>query len=352
MLIRHRRHRTKDGALMVKAFSTYPWRNATWRDRVDVVRLPPSSIGRFTAVLRAARTHGILVLNGFSRADLLAAVLVARLRRPPHVVILDPTWGRGDNWADRLACRTVLALFDGDHVHYGVLSAFEVETFPRTWGVDPARVHKVLWSCTLSDGELIASRSTGGGVFAGGNSLRDWDLMLRAAGTLSAPVTIAAPNLTAEQLRSAPENVTAGPVSPAQYDALLRGADVVVVPMQSRDDRSSGQGTMLAAMALGKPLVVNDAPGVRDYVRDGETGVVVPRDDPAALAAALCRLLGDEQLRTRLGDAAEREVQQRFLLPHYVERVLGLMDALPIRRAAAPPSRDRIRERALPRTRD
>lgn len=337
---------------MAMAFSTYPWRNATWRERVDVVRLPPSSARRFMAVLRAARTHDILILNGFSRADLLAAVLVARLRRPPRVVILDPTWSRGENWADRAACRTVLDLFDGDHVHYGVLTEFEVGTFPRTWRVDPARVHKVLWSCTLSDDELIASRGTGGGVFAGGNSLRDWDLMLRAAGMVSAPVTIAAPNLTAEQLRSAPGNVTAGPVSPARYDALLRGADVVVVPMQSRDDRSSGQGTMLAAMALGKPLVVNDAPGVRDYVRDGETGVVVPRDDPAALAAALCRLLGDEPLRTRLGAAAEQEVRQRFLLPHYVERVLGLMDALPARRAAAPPSLDRIRERALARTRD
>ena len=351
MLIRHRRHRTKDGALMVKAFSTYPWRNATWRDRVDVVRLPPSSIGRFTAVLRAARTHGILVLNGFSRADLLAAVLVARLRRPPHVVILDPTWGRGTtgptDWpaVPSSYCSTATT---------SITASCRRSRSGRSpeHGGGPCPRTQVLWSCTLSDGELIASRSTGGGVFAGGNSLRDWDLMLRAAGTLSAPVTIAAPNLTTEQLRSAPENVTAGPVSPAQYDALLRGADVVVVPMQSRDDRSSGQGTMLAAMALGKPLVVNDAPGVRDYVRDGETGVVVPRDDPAALAAALCRLLGDEQLRTRLGDAAEREVQQRFLLPHYVERVLGLMDALPIRRAAAAPSRDRIRERGLARTRD
>lgn len=231
--------------------------------------------------------------------------------------------GRGENWADRAACRTVLTLFDGDYVHYGVLTEFEVGTFPPTWGVDPARVHKVLWSCTLSDDELIASRGTGGGVFAAGNSLRDWDLMLRAAGMVSAPVTIAAPNLTLEQLRSAPRNVTAGPVSPARYDALLRSADVVVVPMQSRDDRSSGQGTMLAAMALGKPLVVNDAPGVRDYVKDSETGVVVTRDDPAALAAARCRLLGDEPLRTRLGAAVEREVRQRFMLPHTVERVLG-----------------------------
>ncbi|KQP93884.1 hypothetical protein ASF55_18255 [Methylobacterium sp. Leaf119] len=57
----------KDGALLAMAFLTYPWRNATWRKRVDVVRPPPSSTRRFIDVLRAARTHSILILNGFSR---------------------------------------------------------------------------------------------------------------------------------------------------------------------------------------------------------------------------------------------------------------------------------------------
>ena len=144
-------------------------------------------------------------------------------------------------------------------------------------------------------------------------------------------MTIASAVLTPQQLAAASGNVIAGPVSAARYDELLRGSDVVVVPMEAREDRSSGQGTMLAAMALGKPLVVNDAPGVRDYVTDGETGVVVPRSDPAALAAVLQRLMADDELRARMGTAAEREVQQRFLRPHYVQRVLQLVDALPPR---------------------
>lgn len=316
---------------MAKIFSTYPWRNAAWLERVDVVKLPSSSPKRMVSVLQAALTHDVLVLNGFARADLLAAGLVARLPRPPFIVILDPTWSKGGSLVDRTFCRTALRVFDGDHVHYGVLSQFEAASFPRTWEVDAARVHKVLWSCTLSDKELTAPRSVGGGVFAGGNSLRDWDLMLRAASAVPGPITIASPTLTAKQLATAPANVTAGPVSAARYDELLRGADIVVVPMQVHDDRSSGQGTMLAAMALGKPLVVNDAPGVRDYVTDGETGIIVPRDDPDSLAEALRRLLADHQLRSRLGAAAERDVQQRFLLPHYVQRVLQLLDGLPSR---------------------
>ena len=105
-------------------------------------------------------------------------------------------------------------------------------------------------------------------------------------------------------------------------------ADIVVVPMEARTDRSSGQGTMLAAMALGKPLVVNDVPGVRDYVTDGETGLIVPRRDPEALASALKRLLTDAGQRARLGEAAERDVRRRFLREHYVERVLALVDRI------------------------
>jgi glycosyltransferase involved in cell wall biosynthesis len=46
--------------------------------------------------------------------------------------------------------------------------------------------------------------------------------------------------------------------------------------------------------------------------RDGETGLVVPPGDPAALAAALNRLLGDEALRTRLAAGARARARARF----------------------------------------
>jgi len=62
--------------------------------------------------------------------------------------------------------------------------------------------------------------------------------------------------------------------------------------------------TVLEAAACGTPAVATDAPGLRDSVRDGETGLLVPPDDPAALARALGRVLGDAALRERLGRAA------------------------------------------------
>jgi glycosyltransferase involved in cell wall biosynthesis len=61
---------------------------------------------------------------------------------------------------------------------------------------------------------------------------------------------------------------------------------------------------ILEAMAVGTPVVATDVGGVRDLVRDGDTGLLVPPEDPAALAAALVRVLQDDDLADRLRTAA------------------------------------------------
>ena len=66
---------------------------------------------------------------------------------------------------------------------------------------------------------------------------------------------------------------------------------------------------LLEAMAAGLAVVVSDASaGALEFVTDGETGLVVPAEDDRALAAALRRLIGDGDLRRRLGDAARRRI--------------------------------------------
>jgi glycosyltransferase involved in cell wall biosynthesis len=61
------------------------------------------------------------------------------------------------------------------------------------------------------------------------------------------------------------------------------------------------------AMCQGTPVIASDAVGAAagGLVSDGETGLVVPWGDPAALAAALRRLHDDRTERRRLGDAAQ-----------------------------------------------
>ena len=74
---------------------------------------------------------------------------------------------------------------------------------------------------------------------------------------------------------------------------------------------------LLEAMAMGLPCVGTDVGGVAEVIRHGETGFVVPKKDPAAMAEALGRLLGDAGLRERAGCAG----REAALAHHCLERV-------------------------------
>ena len=68
---------------------------------------------------------------------------------------------------------------------------------------------------------------------------------------------------------------------------------------------------LLEAMAVGLAVVVTDAsPGPLEVVEAGVSGLVVPSDEPAALADALDRLAAQPQLRERLGAAAREALRQ------------------------------------------
>jgi glycosyltransferase involved in cell wall biosynthesis len=93
-----------------------------------------------------------------------------------------------------------------------------------------------------------------------------------------------------------------------QLQPLYARAAVVACP-----SRREGFGVAcLEAMAHARPVVATDVGGLRDLVVDGETGIVVPPRDSAALRAALERLLGDAELRRRLGAAGRERARERF----------------------------------------
>ncbi|WP_267244295.1 glycosyltransferase family 4 protein [Streptomyces sp. PR69] len=98
-------------------------------------------------------------------------------------------------------------------------------------------------------------------------------------------------------------------ISDAQLVDLVRGAQIACVP-------SLYEGFSLPAaeaMATGTPLVATTGGAIPEVAGpDGETCLAVPPGDAGALAAALGRLLGDEELRTRLGAAGRARVLDRF----------------------------------------
>jgi glycosyltransferase involved in cell wall biosynthesis len=72
---------------------------------------------------------------------------------------------------------------------------------------------------------------------------------------------------------------------------------------------------LLEALGCGVPAVVADTGATRDFVEDGMNGFVVAPDDDNATAVAIGRLLGDGELRARLGREARLRAEKSFLRP-------------------------------------
>jgi rhamnosyl/mannosyltransferase len=105
----------------------------------------------------------------------------------------------------------------------------------------------------------------------------------------------------------------AGRIPESELPAYYQACDVFCMPSV---EPAEGFGfVQVEAMAAGRPVVCCELHNGVTYVnRDGETGLVVPRADPEALAAALRRLGVDSALRARLGAQAQNRVMGEFTL--------------------------------------
>jgi glycosyltransferase involved in cell wall biosynthesis len=110
-----------------------------------------------------------------------------------------------------------------------------------------------------------------------------------------------------------------------QVARALDDATVLVLP-----SRSEGLGRVVVeAFCRGRGVVASRVGGISDIVEDETTGVLVPPENPDALADALVRVLSDPQLAGRLGAAGHTAVQPWLATPEdYARRIRELVDAV------------------------
>jgi glycosyltransferase involved in cell wall biosynthesis len=196
------------------------------------------------------------------------------------------------HWLRRLASESpLLSRFDVRHIPNGV----DLETFRPLdraaargeLGLDPDR-RIVLFSAP----DLDDRRKGGAVLMAALDRLGDLDFELVVAGA------------SAKQL---PRTARAlGKLDEQKLAKAYAAADVFVLPTLAENLPNA----VLESMASGTPVVAFDVGGVPDAVRHEETGLLAPVGDGEGLAAAIRRLLTDDDLRTRLGSTA-REVTER-----------------------------------------
>jgi glycosyltransferase involved in cell wall biosynthesis len=262
----------------------------------------PALLVSFTRAARLASRHADLV-----HAHWLPAGLVAAFTGRPFVVQLwgtDVALANHAPWAARWVLRRARLAICASQELAGAargLDAREVRVIPNGIDVPAGVVEPEDPPHVLFAGRLSPEK----GVLELVAAAEDLPLVVAGDGPLRAQVP--------------------GALGMVAHDELLRlygRAAVVACP-----SRREGFGVAcLEAMAAGRPVVASAVGGLRDLVVDGETGLLVPPGDVPALRAALERLLGDAELRARLGRAARERVLAEFTWKRYAEQVRRAYD--------------------------
>lgn len=123
-----------------------------------------------------------------------------------------------------------------------------------------------------------------------------------------------------------------GPQAQQSVIAACRDADLFVLPAKiaADGDRDGLPNVLMEAQSQGLVCLATAVSAIPELVRDGETGTLVPPGDPAALAAALARLIADPAERARLGAAGARRVRSSFGHEAGLDRIASRLAAIAV----------------------
>lgn len=122
-----------------------------------------------------------------------------------------------------------------------------------------------------------------------------------------------------------PSNVEMGDfLSYVELRALYDRAAFVVIPLEPGAHHSAGTVSIREAMAMAKAVIVASDGGVEDYVREGETGLLVPAGDPASLRRAIEQLLIDPDYARRMGRNGRVLLEREMRYDAKIDRLASL----------------------------
>ena len=283
----------------------------------------PAYLGEFAHLAqRRPRLDRYDVIFTWELRSALATALLRRVTRQRRAkfVALAPIIKGGARRALPLLRRL---LADADRI--ACFSSGECDAYAKLLGL-PRERFTFLPLAWLDD--EAPSEQDDGFVLALGHSNRDYPLLMEALAGTDIPTTVVAADRDWLNGADPPASVTVK-LNTGHHETndLVARATFHVIPLRPVD-YSSGQTVLLRAMARGKAVVISDTMGVRDYVRGGETAVLVPPGDARALQRALLRLWDDTDERKRIGDNAARAIRDDFGFPRFARRLAAMAEEL------------------------
>jgi glycosyltransferase involved in cell wall biosynthesis len=222
----------------------------------------------------------------------------------------------------RLVFRLAFSSID----RFVVYSKVEREIYSKCFAVPIDRIDFVRWGVrTPTVLGLRGNTEVVEYVSAIGGNARDYRSLIEAASIL--PDIHFALVVRPESLRGLklPANVTVYTnIPPDQAMEILSRSRFMVLPL-TNSDVPCGHVTLVAAMHLGKALIITDSLGVRDYVRDGENAIAVAAGSSEALARATRRLWQDRDLCDRLGENGRLFAAENCSEDQIADHFLGWM---------------------------
>lgn len=299
------------------------------------------------AVAALIREHEIDVVHTHVLDADVAGQLAGRLTGTPVVTTLHSvpdSYERqppGRHWPQRLTVRRLAR-------QLVCVSDTALDRFVEDWGVPTDRLRTIHPAVPLDPflavpaGPPRRSTSDGPVVTAVGRLVpaKAQHLLIEAAPAVlvahpDARFVIVGPGPREDELRRLAESLGVADrvdLPGARHDiaAVLAETDVFTLTSEWEGLPISA----IEAMAAARPVVLTDVGGCRGLVDDGRAGVVVPPGDSTAIADALVELLGDEDRRRALGEAARRRVVSEFSLERMTRAYESLYDEVVSRRGS------------------
>ena len=191
----------------------------------------------------------------------------------------------------------------------------DIPILERRFGISPDRCRFTHFPANLPLADLKITE--GDYVYSGGWAHRDWPTLIMALSMLPyrAILSVGVPVMIPEHARN---RITVLPMQTPEAGRKLMAAAKIVVLSLEDTELPSGPLVLLDAMAAGKAVVATNVNGTRDYVEDGETGLLVVPADASAMASSVDQLMKNDELRFNIGQSAKKTVRDRFTIAQFI----------------------------------